>query len=255
MATEGYVGFQEPASAASHVNAMRLMIDSILARVRTATLVKVVAVTNSGAAAAVGFVDILPLVKQVDAGGNATKHKTIFKCPYLRIQGGANAIILDPQVGDIGIAVFSDRDISTATATKAEAAPGSRRKFSMADGLYLGGVLNGTPTQFVRFSTTGIEIHSPTQVNLTAPDVKIDAATVEINASTSATVTTPTFTVNGATQLNGAVNASSTVVAGTSVTAPNVVGTTDVSFGGKAAGTHTHDHGTMTASGHTGAPL
>jgi hypothetical protein len=189
-----------------------------------------------------------------DSAGNTKPHKTIFKCPYLRIQGGANAIILDPQVGDIGIAVFADRDITTATKTKAQSPPSSRRKFSMADGLYLGGVLNGTPTQFVRFSTTGIEIHSPTQVNLTAPDVKIDAATVEINASTSATVTTPTFTVNGATQLNGAVTASSTVTAGASVTAPNVVGTTNVTFGGKSGIAHQHS-GVTTGLGNTGAPI
>lgn len=254
MAAEGYVGFQEAGSATSQFNAMRLMIDSVLARVRTATLVQVKGVTNSGAAAAVGFVDIQPLVNQLDGAGVATPHGTIYKCPYLRIQGGSNAIILDPQVGDIGIAVFADRDISSATAKKGAANPGSRRKFSMADGLYLGGVLNGTPTQFVRFSTSGIEINSPNQVKLVAPDVLISAATVEINASTSATVTTPTFTVNGATQLNGAVTASSTVTAGTSVTAPNVVGTTNVTFGGKSGIAHQHS-GVSTGLGNSGPPV
>lgn len=256
MANEGsgFYGFEKPGTSANQFNALRFLVQGMLSRVRTATLVQVKAVTNSGGVAEVGFVDILPLVSQIDGIGQATPHGTIFKCPYLRIQGGSNAIILDPQVGDIGIAVFADRDISSATANKGPANPGSRRRFSMADGLYLGGVLNGVPDQYVRFSTAGIEIHSPTQVKLTAPDVRIDATTVEINASTSATVTTPTFTVNGATQLNGAVTASSTVTAGTSVTAPNVVGTTNVTFGGKSGIAHQHS-GVTTGTGNTGAPI
>lgn len=263
MASEGsgFNGFEQPGTSANQFNALRFLVDSMLARVRTATLVQVKAVTNSGGVAEVGFVDIEPLVNQVDGVGKATPHSTIFRCPYLRIQGGANAIILDPQVGDIGIAVFADRDISSATANKGRANPGSRRRFSMADGLYLGGVLNGTPSQYVRFSSAGIEIHSPTQVKLTAPDVRIEADTVEIvaetvtvDASTSTTITTPTFTVNGATQLNGAVTASSTVTAGTSVTAPNVVGTTNVTFGGKSGIAHQHS-GVTTGLGNTGAPI
>lgn len=38
-----------------------------------------------------------------------------------------------------------------------------------------------------------------------------------------------------------------------SVTAPSVVGTTDVTFGGKSAGTHTHG-GVQTGAGNTGVP-
>lgn len=263
MASEGsgFHGFERPGTSANQFNAMRFLVHGMLSRVRTATLVQVKAVTNSGGVAEVGFVDIEPLVSQVDGIGQATPHGTIFKCPYLRIQGGSNAIILDPQVGDIGIAVFADRDISSATANKGPATPGSRRRFSMADGLYLGGVLNGVPSQYVRFSSAGIEIHSPTQVKLTAPDVLIEADTVEINAetvtidaSTSTTVTTPTFTVNGATALNGAVTASATITAGGTITAPNVVGTTNVSFGGKSGIAHQHS-GVSTGVGNSGPPV
>lgn len=221
----GFYGFERPGTSANQFNALRLLVDGMLARVRTATLVQVKAVTNSGGVAEVGFVDIEPLVNQVDGIGQATPHATIFKCPYLRVQGGANAIILDPQVGDIGIAVFADRDISSATANKGKANPGSRRRFSMADGLYLGGVLNGVPSQYVRFSSAGIEIHSPTQVKLTAPDVRIDANTVEVNAqtvtvaaTTSTTVTTPTFTINGALVTTGNITGGANVTAAANVT-------------------------------------
>jgi phage baseplate assembly protein gpV len=118
----------------------------------------------------------------------------------------------------------------------------------MADGLYLGGVLNGTPTQFVRFSTTGIEISSPTQVKMVAPDVLISATTVEINASTSATITSPTI------NLTGAVVASSTITASGTITAPTVVGTTNVTFGGKSGIAHQHS-GVSTGLGNSGPPI
>ena len=43
-----------------------------------------------------------PLVNMLDGAGDATEHGTIFGLHYTRLQGGANAIILDPQVDDIG---------------------------------------------------------------------------------------------------------------------------------------------------------
>jgi hypothetical protein len=160
-------------------------------------MVKVMAVTNGGGVAAAGFVDILPLVNQIDGAGNAIPHGTIFRCPYFRLLGGGNAVILDPQVGDIGLAVFADRDISSVVANQAVANPGSNRKFDMADGIYVGGLLGAAPTQYVQFSAAGIKIHSPASVVLDAPDVQINASTLEIVATTSASITTPTFTVNG----------------------------------------------------------
>lgn len=167
----GFRGFQDPETASSPFNAHAFLVQTIVARIATATLVQVQSVTTNGDLAPVGFVDILPLVNQIDGAGNAFPHATIFHCPYLRLQGGANAIILDPQIGDIGIAIFADHDISSVIANSAQANPGSRRRFDMADGLYLGGVLNAAPTQYIRFSSAGIELVSPTQIKFTAPTI------------------------------------------------------------------------------------
>ncbi len=140
------------------------------------------AVTNDGGVERVGFVDVSPLVDQVTGDGQAIPHETIFKVPYSRMQGGANAIILDPQVGDIGICVFASRDISSVKADPDAAAartpspgapPGSARTYDFADGLYVGGVLNGEPTQLVQFNDDGIRVLSPTRVILEAPVVEI----------------------------------------------------------------------------------
>ena len=83
------------------------------------TLVQVVAVTNDGGVEPVGFVDVHPMVAQVDGKGQPTPHGVIYGLPYIRVQGGSNAVILDPQVGDIGLAVFCAQDISKVKATKA----------------------------------------------------------------------------------------------------------------------------------------
>src|ERR1700735_2405174 len=152
---QGYSGFQQTDSASSDRNSQTFFVWSILARVRTMTMVKVMGVTNAGGIAPVGLVDLMPLVNQIDGSGNAVPPGTIYGCPYFRLQGGANAIIIDPQVGDIGWAGFADRDISSVIANKGQANPGSRRMFDMADAVYFGGMLNGAPQQYIAFSSTG----------------------------------------------------------------------------------------------------
>lgn len=191
----GYSGAQELNASSSEFNAQSFLIQSALARVRTMTVVKVVGVTNAGGLAATGFVDIQPLVNQVDGAGNAVPHGTIFKCPYIRMQGGANAIILDPQVGDIGWAGFADRDISSVTANQAQSNPGSRRMFDMADGVYIGAILNGVPTQYVQFSAAGIAVTSPTAVTVNAPNVTVNATTATINAAGAAIISAASITL------------------------------------------------------------
>lgn len=200
---QGYASFATPGASHDDFNATALQVQSILARCNTSTLVKVVSVTTSGGVNAPGFVDFQPLVKQVDGAGNTVSHAPVYHCPYFRLQGGGNAVILDPVVGDIGMASFTNRDISSVIANKAEAAPGSRRWFDMADGIYFGGMLNGAPTQYVQFSGAGIKLHSPTAVILDAPDVKIECQTLEINATASVNIVTPLFNVTATSNLTG----------------------------------------------------
>ncbi|RYY79987.1 MAG: phage baseplate protein [Moraxellaceae bacterium] len=103
----------------------------------------------------------------------AVPHGVIHKIPYFRLQGGRNAIILDPQIGDIGMCGFCSRDSSAVIANKDFGNPGSFRKFDWADGLYFGGFLNGTPSQYIRFSESGIDLVSPTKITLDAPEVEV----------------------------------------------------------------------------------
>lgn len=171
--SENHYGLETPTSSSDDYNTMSFLVAQMLGKLQTIALVRVVAVTNDGGIAPVGTVDVQPLVNQMSGNRTATPHGTIFGIPYFRIQGGADAIILDPKVGDIGMCGFASRDISAvktdpaaavanAAAGKGGANPGSFRQFNWADGLYFGGFLNGTPTRYVRFHAGGIDLKAAT---------------------------------------------------------------------------------------------
>jgi hypothetical protein len=160
-------------SHTSAYNAVEFVVQQVLAKVNTVALVKIKSVTNSGGLTAAGVVSVQPLVNAVDGAGVATTHGIINNLIYLRVQGGTNAIIMDPAAGDIGIALFCQRDITAVRATKAQANPGSFRRFDWADGIYIGGVLNGVPSQYVQFNASGITIVSPTEITLQAPMIML----------------------------------------------------------------------------------
>jgi Phage protein Gp138 N-terminal domain len=173
---QGYTGWMDPEDTASDLAAHSFLINQIIGRLATSTLVKVLAVTNSGGVSAVGFVDVQPLVNQTDGAGQPTPHGQINNLPYFRLQGGTNAIIIDPQVGDIGLAVFCSRDISSVKATKAQANPASFRRHDWADGIYVGGVLNGVPQNYVAFSSTGIAIVTSNALTIQATNCTLDSS-------------------------------------------------------------------------------
>lgn len=251
---DGYQGMQKPNSATNEFNALSFLITQIINGRNIATLVKVVAVNSEGGLAIAGTVDVIPMVNQLDGQGNAVPHGTVNDIPYYRMQGGANAVIMDPQVGDIGICVFADRDISSVRANKAASNPGSLRRSDMADGMYIGGMLNGVPSQYMMFTEDGIKLFSPTKINLDAPIIELMAEQVVIDASESVTATTPIFTINGDVAIVGNTDMTGTLDATGTITAPTVVGTTDVTFGGKSGVGHKHG-GVATGGGQTGVPV
>lgn len=220
MTDKATTGFRDAATGGNQFTSLTFLIRQQLAKVRIATIVQVLAVSNDGGVEPVGTVDVQPLVHQTDGAGNIVALPPVYGVPYVRVQGGANAVILDPQVGDLGIALFGDRDLSAVIATKAAAAPGSERRNSLADALYIGGILNGAPQQYVRFSATGVEIVSPTAIDLQAPAI----------------------TLRGAVHVTGDQTNEGTIVADGDVT-------------GQGTSLHTHKHGGVTTgSGQSGPP-
>jgi hypothetical protein len=160
----GYIGADWPIAGSDGYNGMAFVIERLIASKAFAAIVRVMSVSNAGGISPVGQVSVQPMVDQIDGLGNRTAHGTIYNLPYFRMQGGSNAIIIDPVVGDLGLAVICDRDISSVKANKGQAAPGSWRQNDWADGCYIGGFLNGTPTQYIAFTPSGIVVSSTSPI-------------------------------------------------------------------------------------------
>lgn len=203
-----YRGAVSAGDRGSEFNATAALVRQLLGRINTVTLCKVVGVAP-GALGPTGYVDLQPLVNQLDGRDNAVPFPVVYHCPYVRLQGGANAVVLDPEVGDIGVMLCADRDTSVVMATRAQANPGSRRRFDLADAIYIPAWSGVTPTQYVRFAAGGITIHSPAAVTLDAPVVNITGGALNINVTGAITMTSSALTHNskniGATHTHGGV--------------------------------------------------
>lgn len=138
-------------------NQIAYLIRAIMGELNVAIPVKVTKVMAGNGS--VGYVQALPLVNDMDAQGNAVDVAVIPSLPYFRLQGGKVAVITDPIVGDIGIAVFAQKDTSNVVAgTDKPVQAGSFRKFSMSDGWYIGGFLNQNPETFLQLNQDGTAV-------------------------------------------------------------------------------------------------
>jgi len=191
----------------------KFKMDYFLSKVNTALPVKVVAVKGGGLAP-VGYVDVKPMVRQMAVSGRSIENPVIHNVPYFRLQGGTNAVIIDPAVGDIGIAVFAQRDISSVKRTRADAGCGSLRMHDLGDAMYIGGVLNQAPAQYIQFSSAGIKVYSPTKVTVEAPEILLDSPLVKVTGNfqqTGTKGTGSTFT-GGMTNTGGKVSSNGVVL-------------------------------------------
>lgn len=205
---------------------IRYQFDAFIREMYSCLPCKVLAV-NGGGLAPVGTANIQPLIQQQTATGEMVPYPVIYNAPYFRLQGGENAIVIDPSPGDIGFAVFSSRDISGVKRTRGDSATASLRKFSLSDAIYVNGILNSTPKQYIYYSSSGITVYSPTAINLTAP-------TVTITADQQVTVDTPLLTITGQMTQTGAKGSGATTYGGIT----NTGGT--ISSNGITLETHVH---------------
>ncbi|MCC8963781.1 hypothetical protein H8A95_16035 [Bradyrhizobium sp. Pear76] len=150
-------GQQHPNDSASEANAIAFAVKRILAKYDTMLPVKVIAVhAGSGTPPGPATVDVQPLVSRVDGNMNGVQEGTVSGIICSRIQGGPWVIVCDPAVGDIGWVVAADRDISKIKAGNGAAGlPGSSRRWSIADGVYAGAILNKAPKAFFWLKSDG----------------------------------------------------------------------------------------------------
>ena len=173
---EEYFGQKDLSTAESPFSVMQFIVSQFVNKLATVALVRIVAVRSEGGFAPAGLVDVNPMVHQMTGEGVAVPHGIIYNVPYLRMQGGTNAVIIDPQVGDIGICVFCMRDSSAVKETRQPSPPSSARAYDWADAMYVGGWLNGPAEQYVLFEADRIRVVSPTRIELEAPQIALVGA-------------------------------------------------------------------------------
>ena len=145
-------------------------IQDHIRKIGPSMLVQVKAV-HAGAASITGMVDVQPMVHQQDKQGKPHPRQIIHDVPYLRIQGGTSALIIDPKPGDIGFIIISGRDHTHAVTNRQPSPPASFRQFAMQDCVYVGGFLNNGPDQFIQATDEGWRIVTPGTVSIEAAKV------------------------------------------------------------------------------------
>ena len=173
--------------------------NSLITNVNTAIPCKVVAIEKQEQRGVniVGFVDIQLMIEQTNGQKKGNETAIICNVPYVRIQGGTNAVIIDPEINDLGVAIFASRDITNFKEARRQTPPATWRKFSISDAIYIGGIRNQKPVQYIHFRNDGIEIYSPKRVHITTPTVLIDSDNTTINTSAKTTIN-----ANGGCEIN-----------------------------------------------------
>jgi len=178
----------DPSAIATDSLRQLLLVQTLIKDIRTAIPVKVVAVhAGAGAPPAIGTVDVQPLVQTVDGSGKLWALGVTYGAQFCRIQAGGTAIVVDPAVNDIGLAIACDRDVSSVIAAAVAAVvggrtirptgPGSARMHDVSDLVYLLSIVSAKPiTQYILANAQGITLLSPNtitiqgaQINMTGP--------------------------------------------------------------------------------------
>ena len=161
------------------------IINNLIANIHTMMPVKILSVTvPPDSLAPIGRCEVLPLVQQIDGSNNVYPMGKIVNVPYLRVQGGSNAIVIDPQVGDVGLCGFCERDISIVKRTGELSAPDTRRKYDINSAVYMFTMMSGTPTQYIHFKTSGIDIKTTGDLNINGLIIKADGTLITKDGDT-----------------------------------------------------------------------
>ena len=170
-------GVATPNDLLDNYNSLIFVINQLIKNtINTVELVRVELINEDGT------IDVIPVVKRETADGTYAENGTIPNVKYIQYQAGTNAVIVKPQVGDIGLLLINKRDISNAQG----GIVATNRMFNPCDGIYLGGVfgLNQNPVNFIEVNDSGITANSNLKINLKATvGINMDSPLVETTGS------------------------------------------------------------------------
>ena len=211
-------------SGASEYNALSFMIEqAIKGMVNTAIPVRVDSCTKPGVGGAAGYVSATPLVMQRGADGKSLQPVSLPQLPFFRLQAGNAAVVLDPQPGDIGLAICSQQDSSNVQAgTSGPVQAGSFRCFDMSDSFYVGGFMNQTPETYIHLDPEKgeVTVKSPAKITLESPTIELKGSLQMGNSSGSGSG--DTISLTGNIQATGSATFDGNIRSNGSITAPDI---------------------------------
>ncbi|MGJ8524351.1 hypothetical protein LMG33818_000059 [Halomonadaceae bacterium LMG 33818] len=155
-------------------------------------------VTNNSEVDQKKTISVMPIIQGLTGNGLPIDNVEITDIPVMRNQAGDSAIIINPHIGDVGLLLVSDKDISNITGPK-QAIPGNVGRFTLSNALYLGSIplwCDQEPEEYVQLSGngSGISIKTPGTLSIEAEKP------ITINARAG-------LTINGNVTVNGNVTA------------------------------------------------
>jgi len=206
---------------------------------------------------------IQPAIKGVtqkpDGSYEAVNLPLLPDVPVVFPRGGGCTLTFPVKAGDECLVIFSSRCIDAWWQSGGVQLPMEPRMHALSDGFAILGP-QSNPTRIANISTDAVQLRSDDGqafVQLNPTSHQIDTTTpgnVNVSAGGTLTGTAASIVLNGPVTINGTLHVTDATTCDASVTAPLVVGTSNVTFGGKSGVAHEHSFGTKPGSGTTGAP-
>lgn len=165
----------------SEYNALNFIITSIIkSTVNTCYAVTVTKVDTDNQK-----VTVKPLIAQIDADNNKIELPEIFEIPYFRYSAGRTAVKLNPVAGDIGVLIVFKSDSSNIkTGNNSQILPNSFLNYPLYSGIYIGGMLNNDPENYIEIKDDSITINANKKIVINCQTAEINAdSEVNINSS------------------------------------------------------------------------
>jgi hypothetical protein len=226
--------------------AFNVMVSHINKKMQKSLPVKVTKVSSDRK-----FVNVQPQILVVDSEGGTIVRAEIKGIPVVTSGAGNFLISFNISVGDLGWIESSDRDISLFKQSYDQSKPNTRRMHNFSDARFVPDIMTDFAIDEEDSGALVIQNRDASvKITLSDSKIKLKAPTLDIE-------TTGLFKAvcAGGIDLNGVTIASDgTTFSPVSFTAPNVIGTINVTFGGISGTGHTHPY-TWTdpaGSGNTG---
>jgi len=183
------------------------------------------------------FVNVQPQILVVDADGGTMLRSEIKGIPVVTSGAGGFLISFDISVGDLGWIEASDRDISLFKQSYDQSKPNTRRMHNFSDARFVPDIMTDFAIDEEDAGALVIQNRNASvKITLSGSKIKLKAPTLDIE-------TTGLFKAvcAGGIDLNGMIISTAGAASSpVSFSAPNIIGSVDVTFNGISAAAHTH---------------